>query len=113
MRDLFEILKEKVDNNYSLYDQEIVVDGYKYYFEEIEEEDWVDEGKYSYSSSIYRVAKWTYDGKFVEDLDLYLRQSCTRYGSYYNGYEYEFDSVEMVEEREETITRKYWAVICD
>lgn len=111
LMDLFEAIKEEINSNIALLDQCVSIDGYTYYFEEVYEDGWDDCGKYSDSFTIYRVAKWTNDGEFIEDLDMLIRQDCMRCGSYFSYYEYEFDEIYLVEEKEETITRKYWARI--
>lgn len=111
MRELFEELREEINGDLALADQEVVLDNYKYYFEEVEEGDWVDNGKYAHSYTVYRVSKWALDGEHIDDLDLLIKQDCTRTGSYYSYYEFYYESIYMVEKREKTIIKTVWVAI--
>lgn len=106
--DLFEAIKYEVNMDISLDYQDVIVDDFSYVFEEVYEDDWYDYGKFQESFTIYRVSKYTTKNEFIEDLDMFIRQDCIRSGSYYSDYEFEYEDIYLVEEKEEVITRKVW-----
>ena len=109
--DLFEELIEEINTNASLEDQEIILNDKKYYFEEIYEDGWEDQGKYSDNYSVFRVSVCDKNGGFLEDLDMYIRQDCIRCGSYFSYYEYEYETPYLVKEKTETVVVKNWVAI--
>ncbi len=64
--------------------------------------EWRDEGKYSYRDDIFRA----FNGDEV--LDVYIRVSRSRCGSYFSHYEEFIDSIELVEPREEVEVVQKW-----
>lgn len=64
--------------------------------------EWRDEGKYSYRDDIFRA----FNGD--EALDVYIRVSRSRCGSYFSHYEEFIDSIELVEPREEVEVVQKW-----
>lgn len=64
--------------------------------------EWRDEGKYSYRDDIFRA----FNGD--EALDVYIRVSRSRCGSYFSHYEEFIDSIELVEPGEEVEVVQKW-----
>lgn len=71
----------------------------EYSLEEIYDDRWSDEGKYSYNFIVYSLQK---DG---EDTGIRLGQSVVRFGSYYSDYDYDFEPIALVEEKEMIIKK--------
>lgn len=72
----------------------------EYTLKEIYNDGWSDEGKFSTNFMVYTLQK---DEK---DTNIRLGQSVTRYGSYYSDYEWQYESIALVKEKE--ITIKKW-----
>lgn len=62
-------------------------------FIKVKDGDWVDEGKYSYSDSVY----------FFPELNVYVECSQSRSGSYYSDYDYSDPSFCFVEPHTKTV----------
>lgn len=75
------------------------------YLDVAKELDVDDEGKYQYGGMIYRVYK---DGK---PTDMYIRETWSRSGSYFEGYYYTYDELELVEPYTKTITIEDYRVV--
>lgn len=75
------------------------------YLDVAKELDVDDEGKYQYGGMIYRVYK---DGKST---DMYIRETWSRSGSYFSGYYYSYDELELVEPYTKTITIEDYRVV--
>lgn len=75
------------------------------YLDVAKELDVDDEGKYQYGGMIYRVYK---DGK---PTDMYIRETWSRSGSYFSGYYYSYDELELVEPYTKTITIEDYRVV--
>lgn len=73
----------------------------EYDLKEIYNDGWSDEGKYSSNFIVYTLQK------DKEDTGIRLGQSVTKWGSYYSDYEWEYESIALVEEKEMTI--KKWS----
>lgn len=71
----------------------------EYTLKEIYEDGWSDEGKYSTNFYVFALEK------NEEDTGIRLGQSVNRYGSYYSDYEWEYESIALVEEKEVTIKK--------
>lgn len=101
---------EQVGNSYALdvcgY---IEVDGVIYGFKEIEREDVVDEGKYKLGANIYQLVVRDKETGTNTGTLLFFKQPFVAYGDYWSGYEYEYEEVIQVEQKQKTIT--YWADI--
>lgn len=90
-----EELRKLIADNYDNY---FGIDELPEQFEEIEEGDWQDNGKYSYSTSI---VKDTINNKYYEIHN-------TRSGSYFTDYNYSPAQICEVMPKEETITVTKW-----
>lgn len=65
----------------------------------VERGDWVEEGKYSYRSTVVK----------YEDTFYMITES--RSGSYFTDYHYEDPEIVQVAPREETIVKTFWDVV--
>lgn len=110
--DLWDMLYEELMINEFVECQEVwlELDGekFKFCFEETEDEGWSDAGKYSDNGYIFRVSVFDAEGGFVEDLDLYIKQYVTRYGSYFSDYYYEYDAPFRVEKIKKVVEVEEW-----
>lgn len=75
------------------------IEGKNYSLSEVDSEDWDDQGKFQTSSSTYQVvvlkedcSSWHSEKDEIEQLALFCDIGVTRTGTYYQGYEYEYDS---------------------
>lgn len=75
------------------------VEGKNYALSEVDSEDWDDQGKFQNSSATYQVvvlkedcSSWHSEKDEIEQLTLFCDIGTTRTGTYYQGYEYEYDS---------------------
>ncbi|HCL4447164.1 TPA: hypothetical protein N2D16_002769 [Clostridium botulinum] len=89
------------------------IDGDIYALEQIEEGDWISEGKYEYSSNVFRIgiANKECAWKVDKPLNLYINQDVSRTGSYYTDYTYDYEEPYIVEQKEETVVVKKWVAI--
>lgn len=72
---------------------------FEYDLKEIYNEGWSDEGKCSTNFFVYALRK------DEEDTGMRLGQFVTRYGSYYSDYDWDYESVALVKEKEVTIKK--------
>ena len=106
--DIKELLK-KFDNSIALEDHEYVTfENVNYAFNEFDNEEDIDEGKYKSGATIYELVVYDENDK-EKQTGIFVRQSYTKYGEYWSGYEYEYDELVQVEEKQKTIT--YWAEV--
>ena len=87
------IVKEAYGNR----DRYVGIDDFPEQITEVEEDNWTDDGKYSYSSAVYKC-----------DQGNHFMVHSSRSGSYYSDYYYSEPSVTQVEPKVETITRVVW-----
>ena len=87
-------------------DDEVELDGVKYYLSEKENEGWKSEGKWETNYYIYELV--CNDGNKTNPTGIFIGQGRSRSGSYYSEYYYEFENLEIVEQVEETIVVKKW-----
>lgn len=82
-----------------------IADSLGFEFEEVEDGDWDDQGKYQWATVIYKIT--TTDGSFL------LSVTVQRTGSYYSGYYYSIWEVDMVvaEEVTRTITETVYTAV--
>lgn len=95
-----EELRYIVKEVYGSGDRCVGIDDLPEQMEEVEDNDWIDDGKYSYSSSVYKC-----------DQGNHFEISQSRSGSYYSDYYYSEPEVHQVKPVVETITRVVWKAV--
>ena len=74
----------------------IVIEGVKYSITEFnDDEEWIDEGKYQYSSQSARICSLDKDDNVLEKFDFWIEQDITRSGSHFSEYYYEYDNIKL------------------
>ena len=97
---LKKIVMECGEENLSNMDK-ITVEGIDYSFEEIEELDTIDEGKYQYGGTVYAIGIFDEEkGYGIKEALFYIEQDFSQTGSYYGYQERSFDKPYIVEKRE-------------
>ena len=86
------------------------VDGIKYSYDEEEELDIEDEGKYQYGGCIYAIGLLDEEkGYGVKGEPLfYMEQDFSRSGSYFSDYYYDYEEPYVVEKVEKVVTITSW-----
>lgn len=93
-----EIIKNMLEESSTIAeDMECTYNNSYYNLKEIYEDGWSDEGKYSTNFMVYALQK------DKEDTGVRFGQTVSRFGSYHSSYEWEYESIALVEEREMTI----------
>lgn len=105
---LFDELKAEELVEYQEVWLELDSEKFKFCFEEVEDEGWEDEGKYSNNGYVFRVSVYDAEGGFVEDLDLYIKQYASRTGSYYSDYYYEYEEPFRVTKIKKIVEVEEW-----
>lgn len=108
--DLFELLLEKITTDRPLEFQEILINNKSYSFEEVYDNGWETHGEYLENYYIYRVYIHK-DGEFIEDLNMFLRQDCTKFNTPFEYYGYQYETPFLVKEKVKTIQVKEWVAL--
>lgn len=88
----------------------ITVEGIDYSFEEIEELNTIDEGKYQYGGTVYGIGIFDEEkGYGIKEVLFYIEQDFSQTGSYYEYQERSFDKPYIVEKRE--VIKTVWESI--
>jgi hypothetical protein len=93
--------------------EKLKINGVLYTYEEVEELETVDEGKYQNGGSVYAIGisdkekSWKIQGTPL----FFIEQDFTRSGSYYSDYYYDYEKPYRVKKITETITIEKW--VCD
>lgn len=101
-KELIEIICEEIGSNDIERMDFIEVDGIEYMWNEVEELETIDEGKYQNGGKVFSIFK---DTKRIA----YIQQNFTKSGSYFSHQEFEYDKPYEVEQRE--ITKTVWRAV--
>ena len=94
---LEEIIKGFKENERTLEDNAVKIDGDTFGVTEFDDGNWEDEGKYQYNTESGRLCRYDNEYSVVEKYDIYIELSITRSGSYFSDYYYEYDNVRAYE----------------
>lgn len=82
-------------NNEDYYEElGATIDGVEYGLDIVEESNWDDQGKYQYKDVTGVLSEILEDGS-VTKYDIAITQYITRCGSYFSGYNYEYDPLQV------------------
>lgn len=91
-------------------DTDLTVNGVKYAIKEIEEWNWSDEGKYSYGECVCQLGiadkENTWNIAEGKEMNVYIKQTATRCGSYFTDYDYVYDTPSLVKKKK--VEKEIW-----
>lgn len=100
---LKEIVEKLSEENGSLEDLSVEVDGIAYGVTEHMIDKWDDEGKYQFTTEHGTLCSYDENYKVVDSFPIFLERGITRSGSYFSDYNYDYDDIQVYELHKVTV----------